>query len=447
MTLRPRAFTRMWAVAVLAHLAGNWRYGDVWPDPTLIGFLLLAAGLVAAWLLIRPSRGAMLTLSALVPVTVLLEAPVLGNHWLLAGFVSLAYLLTWGSWDRFEAAARVILLVFYGFAAFAKLNSGFLDPATSCGVFYANQWLEGFGLSGISTDSALAWGAAWGSALVELAVPVLLLIRPVRAWGVLLALVFHGLISLDLGQHFYDFTAVLLPLFVLFLPDGYFERFEGVGRLLRPAIRRLLATAAVMAGVAVALANVRPLGPASAWWLLRGSFFWWIPYLVVVVGAAAGALRPVALRWKVGPVTAVLVGLVVVNGLTPYLELKTAYGWNMYSNLVTFDGHSNHLIVPSTVPVRDGNRNPVTILASSDPGLEAYAEQGYLLPWPSFRAYLAAHPDVSVTFERDGTTFEVPRAGETEFGVPVPWWWRWMPLRSIHEDEPARCQATFLPAL
>ena len=74
---------------------------------------------------------------------------MLGNHWLLAGIVSLAYLLTWGQWDSFEPAARVILLLFYGFAAFAKINSGFLDPTTSCGVFYANQALTEVGLAGI----------------------------------------------------------------------------------------------------------------------------------------------------------------------------------------------------------------------------------------------------------------------------------------------------------
>lgn len=118
----------MWGVAVLAHLAGNWRYDDVWPDPSLIGVLLFAAGIIATLLLLSPNRSLALGLVAVVPVTVVLEAPALGNHWLLAGFVSLAYLLTWGRWERFEPAARVILLVFYSFAAFAKLNTGFLDP-------------------------------------------------------------------------------------------------------------------------------------------------------------------------------------------------------------------------------------------------------------------------------------------------------------------------------
>ena len=52
----------------------------------------------------------------------------------------------------------------------------------------------------------------------------------------------------------------------------------------------------------------------------------------------------------------VLVAIVVANGLTPYLELKTALGFNMYANLVTVAGDSNHLVVRRTahvLPVQD----------------------------------------------------------------------------------------------
>jgi hypothetical protein len=447
MTVRHRVFARMWGIAVLAHLAGNWRHGDVLPDPSVIGFLLLAAGLLATSVVVAPRRGALLALAALVPLTVVLEAPVLGNHWLLAGFVSLAYLLAWGRWERFEPAARLILLVFYSFAAFAKINTGFLDPAVSCGVFYANQWLDSYGLPQVGSSSALAWLAAWGSALIELSVPVLLLIRRTRPWGALLAIGFHGFISLDLSQHFYDFTAVLLPLFALFMEDRFFERFETLGIRLRPLFRRVLVGAVIVLGVGVTLANVTPPTELGLRFLQYASFLWWLPYLGAVAWSAVGTLRHVTVSWRLGAVPLVLAALVFLNGLTPYLELKTAYGWNMYSNLVTVDGESNHLIVRSTLPLREGHRNLVRVVSSSDPGLEIYTTNGYLLPWPSFRSYLASRPDISVTYERAGIRVEVPTVGESGLGEPVPWWWRWFPLRAVHEENPATCQPVFLPAL
>lgn len=438
----------MWGVAVVAHLAGNWRYGDIWPQPTVIGVLLAVAGVLATILIVKPHRRLLLVLCAVIPVTVVLEAPVLGNHWLLAGFVSVAYLVTAGEWERFEAAARVILLLFYGFAAFAKLNTGFLDPVTSCGLFYANQGLGEVGLGPISPSSWAGWVMSWGSVLVELAIPVLLMMRRTRAWGALAAISFHGVLSLDLAQHFYDFTAVLLPLFVLFLPDVFAARFESLGAMIRPPARPLLSGVAVVVGLAVTIANVTPLTEASAWFLVRGSFLWWTPYLALVVWSAAGALGPVRLRWRLVPAAAAVAALVALNGLTPYLELKTAYGWNMYSNLVTVAGESNHLLVPSTLPLRDGHVDLVEIVGSSDPGLAAYGDERYLLPWPSLRVYAFDHPDVSVSYLRAGERVEVARAGhDPALSAPVPWWWRVMPLRAVHADTPDQCQPSFLPAL
>jgi hypothetical protein len=200
-------------------------------------------------------------------------------------------------------------------------------------------------------------------------------------------------------------------------------------------------------GVLVTVFANFPLTVGSLWFLQTASFVWWIPYLLAVIWVAAGTVAPRPLDWRIGPAGVVLVALVVLNGLTPYLELKTAYGWNMYSNLVTVDGESNHLLVRDTLPLRSGHQNLVAISASDDPGLQAYAEGGYLLPWPSLRTYLAANPAVSLTYERGGEVVEVASAADSGLADPVPRWWRWMPLRAVHADKPARCQTFFLPAL
>jgi hypothetical protein len=98
--------------------------------------------------------------------------------------------------------------------------------------------------------------------------------------------------------------------------------------------------------------------------------------------------------------------------------------------------------------LRDGHKELVTIVASDDAGLQAYADQGYLLPWPSFLLYTSAHPDISVRYARAGSVVEVARvADDPVLSAPVPWWWRWMPLRAVHAETPDRCQTGFLPAL
>ncbi len=447
MDVRHRVFARMWAVAALAHLAGNWRGGDLWPTPSVLGVLLAGLGAAATLVLLAPRRGSTLVLMALVPATAALEAPVLGNHWLLAALVSLGYLLTGGRWPRFEPLARVVLLSFYVFAAFAKLNTGFLDPVLSCGPFHLDEALGAVGVAPVDRGGSLGLLSTWVPAAIELAVPVLLLVRRTRRAGVLLAMAFHSALSFDLGQHFYDFTAVLLPLFALFLADGFFERFDAAGRAFGRRGRTVLQAAVVLVGTSVTAANVLPITVGSHAWLSAGTFLWWTPFVALVAWSAWPSAPSLGLDWRLGPAAVLVAGLVVVNGLTPYLELKSGFGWHMYSNLVLVDGASNHLVVRRSLPVREGHQDLVTVLASSDPGLAAYVDQEYLLPWPTLRVHARQVPDASLTYERAGATVVVDRIGDSALADPVPWWWPWMPLRSVHATTPATCQDSYLPVL
>ncbi len=444
--LRQRVFARLWGVAALAHLAGNPAYGGLIPSAEPVGVLLALLGLVATGVILRPGRAAVLVLMLLVVLSALAEAPVLGNHWLLAALLALAYLLTGGAWHRFEPAARTGLLVFYSFAAFAKLNTGFLDPVTSCGVFHLDQAIGAVGLPPLDSGSVPALLAAWGPAAIELSVPVLLLLRPTRRVGVLVAVGFHTALSFDPAQHFYDFTAVLLPLFLLFLDDATFVRINRWGRAGAGRARSWLRAAVLVVGVTTTAASVLPASRGSAAWLESGSFLWWAGYVALLVFALVGPGRVAALSWRVGPAGVALAILVAANGLSPYLEVKSAYGWNMYSNLVVVDGTSNHLLVPAW-PLRAGHQDLVRVLATDDPGLARYVSEDYLLPWPTFRTYLADRPDASVSYRRGAETGVVDRVGDSDLGAPVPWWWRWLPLRSVHRTTPATCQDVFLPAL
>lgn len=446
-TRRSEFFIRLWGLAMAAHVIGNWNQPDL-PHP--VAWVNLVVGIVGVALVVRPARPLLIIGSALVVASVVMEMPLTGNHWLVAGLVSLAIVVTGAHERRFFPAARLILLVFYLFAAFAKLNTGFLDPTVSCSVYYANQSLTGFGLPHLDPAAPAATLVIWATVAIELSVPLLLVVRRTRYWGVLVGSGFHILISFDLLQHFYDFTSVLLPLFLLVLPDETIALIaERARRWLSIRSRALLVVFwCVMGGGLVVLA-VGPLFDFGLALLKILPFGLWIPFCLLWLRVLLGARGPgQKLEFRLQPATALVVLVTVLNGLTPYFEVKTAYSFNMYANLQTAEGQSNHLIVSKTYPLRNGYRNPVEIVDSSDPGLELYKDQGFLVAYPQLRRYLANHQDVALTYHRGGETVSLDVASDDpEFTDAGPWWWRFLALRAIDQRSPPRCQDVFLPAL
>ncbi len=270
-------FIRLLGVASVAHIAGNPPFGL-----DGLGIAILALGLVASLAVVAPESSIVrVAMGLLIVATVFLEAPVIGNHWIVAGFVALAILATslrreWWAW--FAPTGRGILLAFYSFAAFAKLNDGFFDSVQSCGLFYTNQSLASWGLPLVPSGGAGAVALAAATTIIELAVPILLVIKRTRVYGVMLGFAFHFLISLDLSQHFFDFTALLFALFTLFIDDSVSARWE---RNLRNHQPSLVAGAA--ASVLLTVAAVTPDRALAVWTVRTGTFLVWIPVGVALV--------------------------------------------------------------------------------------------------------------------------------------------------------------------
>jgi len=460
-------FSVMWALAAIWHLLGNTDLAPGWAQA------VVAVG--AGFVLWRPGSTAALTALAFGGVlTVWEEAPLLSNHWLLAGFVNVAILMAvatsalrrrWGDQTdlvaRLFPVARLCLLGFYSFAAFAKLNAAFFDRSVSCAVYYFGESTDSVGLAGLRLGDArwLQWAVIVGTVVVELSIPVLLTVRRTRHAGVVVALVFHGILAIDRAHEFFDFSSMLAALFVLFLPDSagtwLAERIGSARARLALADERLprlvhagLAVAPALAGLAVAADLLEPRTALDlGWWPWQ---VWAVACVVATLrylgqrppAPAPSSLRPHHALFLLVPL------LVVGNGLTPYLELKTGFGWNMYANLRTVDGDSNHFIVRRTLPLTDEQADVVRIISTDDPGLASYAARDYALTFTQLRIYLAAQPDVRLTYERRGARVSVQRAGDRpELVAPVPTWREKLQLfRAIDERSPERCVPTFGPA-
>src|SRR5690606_25004079 len=139
------------------------------------------------------------------------------------------------------------------------------------------------------------------------------------------------------------------------------------------------------AGVLVVLSGLAAESHEPTMTASRTIIWWaWQPLVIATVVVVVGYLRtarpkpitslasheghhPPAWLWLVP-------ALAALNGLTPYLEVKTAYGWNMYSNLSMVDGKSNHFVFRAGLPLTDEQSDVVEITSSPDPRLQFYAD-------------------------------------------------------------------------
>jgi hypothetical protein len=111
---------------------------------------------------------------------------------------------------------------------------------------------------------------------------------------------------------------------------------------------------------------------------------------------AAFTLRP---RWAPLGVIPLVVAL---NGLSPYVGLKTETSWAMYSNLRT-EVHPNHFLVPVSAKVFGYQDDLVEILDTSLPALAEYVGGDVRLTFFEFRRMCsAATGDFDVSYRRHG---------------------------------------------
>jgi len=459
-------FAWLWAITVLVHTLFLPGSGALLSGVTMWNVTHLALAIAALVLVCRPRSDLWLAAVCIgVPVTAWVEAPRLGNHWLLASIVALAVLcslvvgaIRHDDTDRTLevdgfAAVRMVLLFAYGFFALSKFNSSFADPTVSCATLFVDQVAGSIGLGAVDAQSGAAWTHAVPIAviLIETSVVVLLALAPTRVLGVLVAMTFHGIISLDTAHSFSDFSSMIAALTVLFLPEQWFD--DVAARLSGPRgrIAARIVTVVTVSAFAV-LVTVQSLDEKRDWTATIGDAreaLWWIIGAVVLIAVLVQLVRTRSMRADVAllpadrwmltwPVLAVMIGL------GPWLGVRTATSWNMYANLVTARGETNSWIVPGTLQLLDESSDLVRIVSTTDSFLKPYVRSGDLVPFVNLRLHTATARDAAIAYERAGsiTVVESTRA-DPELGRSPGWVWeKVLTYRSVDLDGPATCQET-----
>lgn len=460
-------FGWFWSLAAVLHLLGTNTLIRSRHDLGWLNLVDVGIGVAAAVVIFHPgTMSARIIVIVLSPISAWLGAPVIGNHWLLVAVIDLALLssmVPW-LWNRARSSlrrlhddglpvARLMFICFYVFAALSKINSSFLDPTVSCSTKFLGEILGDAGLHSVHPMSGSWWThlVPLLTVMLELAIAAALCFGRTRLIGVVTLIAFHGSIALDTTHQFVDFAVVVSALAILFLPD---DAFVWLRTTASPRPTRWLRI--TVATVSLGLMTMQVLDISDHWIHLLDSIrdvMWWIVWSVLLVAVCVWirrthtrrsdvALMPEQRGLLVWPVVVVLIGI------APYLEIRTATSWNMYSNLVTANGGSNSYVIPFTAHLDDAQADPVRIINSSDPDLRAYTDTEFEIPWVNLRDHTSRSPDASITFERAGATITVEHTkDDPELSRTVPWWdTKIFSFRSYDANEPSQCQNSMLAA-
>lgn len=440
------------AVGVLIH---EWQRAQPATVLTAVEIVLAAGVLLRPWSVLR-----VVALLVSFALELAVDLPDVVNHVLIMGTVSVVVLIWWLlTMRRSPTDARdpghlygaiapflrfAFVFVLYA-AAFAKLNTGFLDPVTTCSVWVLDN------IPLLTIPKGLVGLTIAGAIIVEFAIPTLLLFRQTRILGIVVGIGF-GVVTAAAG--FAPFAGFGWSFYVLFIPPGTLGRvLVTVRRAIgTTAWRRLMdASSSPVAWIALAAALLLAMGfmqiaPRPFVALAKGYgatlvfCFWalfWVVLLLKNVRHWAHAPHPGGRTFGAGhPIFALALVLLVINAASPYLGLKTRFSFTMFSNLQTEPGRWNHVIVPEAFRIFGLQQGLVRFDDISDPDLEAEVEI-YSGPrrWSSVATgsdsawvVLAAaqrlasrYPNAIVRYELDGQArVASPVASDPILGASVP---------------------------
>lgn len=418
-----KIFAMLWAIASLFHMA----HSSVFDSQFDFALLTLSA----FYVIFRPSMGGFLLFIGFQIFDAFFRMPFTTNHWIFTAFVnvtiihSLIYLIIRhrsfqiNSGDllkTFAPLVRIELVVLYFFAVFHKLNAGFFADGSCATDLLRAQNLDNF----ISLPPAFYKLNAYLTLIIESLIPLLLCFRKSRSAGILLGLIFHCVLSYSSYNAFYDFSSMVFAVYFLFTLPELSVRIlnhlkEIKTKIIRSAspkdfgyVKLAVRIGAFLVGLIVIYVLTKKLNDYKSVHL----YFFWTVYSIFylyifirnqffVKQRSPVGIQPKQFQWVHWSLLLIPV-IVLLNGVSPYLGLKTENSYAMFSNLKTEGGSSNHYIIPASVQIFDYQKDVVDVVSSSDPSLEKIAKANLSMVWFEFRNYLNEHHPTEVQYLRKG---------------------------------------------
>ena len=397
-------------------------------DTPLTAILAFISFVFATLLILRPQRNLFWAGTAAgLTAQIVSVIPMINNHSTLFAALGVALLVSLASnrfspkgdiqnwFARSEPFLRLVFLMGYGSAAIAKLNAGFFDSTVSCANSMAKEVYAWFPLILPIFDWTVL---PYIVAAAELFVFVGLIFKVTRPWAISIAVLFHFALSLNLSSAALAFNPALFATLPLFLTQKATDNLVVVGRTIQNRITRHLRSfqIGVVAFIVIAYAFffLVPLSNLQYYSRFLITTIFSLTMIAILIGSSLG-WRKESLSDRLTKVPGILawvtVAVLALNSASPYLGGKTGSTFTMYSNLKVEGGVSNHFLIPR-LPIKTQQDDLVEIKYSSHQKLMSFKENGEKVNWLVLQQLAKKLPDASVSYVRDGKTYQVAHMGE-----------------------------------
>lgn len=324
-------------------------------------------------------------------------------------------------WNTFSPVAIAAMVILYFFVVWHKLNSSFFNPAISCGGLFFEDVVHNLYLDKVQSINELLVTnillfrnfSIYSTLIAEAIIPILLLTRRFRYIGLIFGVLFHLLLPLQGHEGIFSFSAMLFSFYVLFWNEAAFVKVDQLYKKYSREIGICFLT------FFVALLFVRWYG-TDLMFKMTGTvffFFYGLSYLFLLFVSRKYKKPLVSTPLEKKSLFYYFVWLcpiiIFINGLSPYLGLKTETSFSMFSNLRTEAGISNHFFIPSGSQVFDFQKELVTIIDTDKESLKEndryYGNDVHMVPFEFIRMLNKQQEDFYVRFLIGDSEYTVMR--------------------------------------
>jgi len=349
--------------------------------------------------------------------------------------------------ERFIAslapAIRWSLVILYLWSVIQKLNGDYFDPSVSCAVIMNAEIASHFPFIGDTNWTLLG---IWGTFAFELGIPVLLLIPRTRSLGIFAAILFHLWLAIHSNFGIFSFSALALAVLALFLSAPAVLALEklwkrqmagvGGGDHVRGHRKTAWLTVIAFIGTMIAQGSCYLILERSIdiFWTANRIGYWlfalwsiWLcaSYLIAIYQTRKASP---ALLYRARPTWAWLgLSLVLLNGICPWIGLKTQTSFSMYSNLRT-EINGNHLFL-KRIDLFHYQTDMVELIASEPDllaigprprSIQQFANPGRIFPWFELRRLVSeSKGNLTLTYRQANKTHTASRINGETSGNPA----------------------------